>query len=313
MENKNVTEKRDIYIGGSDVREIINPKYHNSVYSFAFSKAGLIESYFDGNKYTRYGELMEPKIREYINKDYEFVEHSIVDEENKFRGNLDGIDMKAKKILEIKTHGEDLDINEYMHQVQFYLELAYKYYGIKTCLLVTYERPKFFYNGLSYSIQRNDSFFETDLMPENLKIHEIKRDPKYFRNILPTIERFKKASEMLKNNPRMSQLEFNEIFYGSKIVLKSSGIAMLQRKINFYKELENELESAKNEIYQIFKERGVKQYSDSSLKITKIDPADITIVSVDHKKLEAEKPEIFEKYKKVKKSKRKGYVRITIR
>jgi hypothetical protein len=150
-------------------------------------------------------------------------------------------------------------------------------------------------------------------MPENLKIHEIKRDPKYFRNILPTIERFKKASEMLKNNPRMSQLEFNEIFYGSKIVLKSSGIAMLQRKINFYKELENELESAKNEIYQIFKERGVKQYSDSSLKITKIDPADVTIVSIDHKKLEAEKPEIFEKYKKVKKSKRKGYVRITIR
>ena len=117
MANKSVTENRDIYIGGSDVREIIEPKYHNSVYTFALHKAGLVESYFDGNKYTRYGELMEIEIRDYINKtqNYEFVEHCIVDDTNMYRGNMDGIDMNAKKIIEIKTCGEDVDINNYMH------------------------------------------------------------------------------------------------------------------------------------------------------------------------------------------------------
>lgn len=309
MANKSVTENRDIYIGGSDVREIVNPKYHNSVYNFALHKAGLIESYFDGNKYTRYGELMEIKIRNHINKNYEFVEHCITDEENKYRGNMDGLDLKAKKILEVKTCGEDVDINEYMHQIQFYLELAYRYYGIKTCLLAVYVRPQIFYTGLSYSIQRDDCFFETDLIEENLTIHEIPRNPKYFKGILPCLERFKKASDMLKANPKMSQLEFNEIFYGNKLVQKTNGIVLLQRKISFYKELENELENAKNEIYQIFSEKGIKQYSDQNIKITKIDPT--TVTSLDSKKLAKEKPEVFEKYKTI--SKRKGYVRLTVR
>lgn len=315
MANKTVTENRDIYIGGSDVREIIDPKYHASVYQFAMNKAGLVESYFDGNKYTRYGELMEIEIRNHINQihNYEFVEHCITDEANKYRGNMDGIDMKAKKILEVKTCGEDVDINEYMHQIQFYLELAYQYYGIKTCLLAVYVRPKIFYTGLSYSIQRDDGYFETDLAIENLHIHEIHRDPKYFKSILPCLDRFKKASDMLKANPKMSQREFNEVFYGNKLVIKSNGLALLQRKINFYKELENELESAKKEIYQIFSERGIKQYNDQSIKITKIDPCEVTTISIDNKRLLQEKPEIFEKYKKVSKQKRKGYVRLTIK
>jgi hypothetical protein len=256
---------------------------------------------------------MEIEIRNHINKEYEFVDHCIVDEENKFRGNLDGIDMKAKKILEIKTCGEDVDINEYMHQVQFYLELAYQRYGIKTCLLAVYVRPKVFYTGLSYSIQRDDSYFETFLEEENLTIHEIKRDPKYFKSVLPTVERFKKASEMLKANPKMSQQAFNEVFYGNKLVLKSTGITLLQRKINFYKELENELESAKKEIYQIFSERGIKQYSDQSIKITKIDPQEVVTVSIDNKRLQKEKPDVYDKYKKINKSKRKGYVRLTVK
>lgn len=315
MANKSVTENRDIYIGGSDIREIIDPKFHSSVYNFAMHKAGLTESYFDGNKYTRYGEIMEIKIRDHINQtqSYEFVEHCIIDELNMFRGNMDGIDMKAKKILEVKTCGEDVDINEYMHQIQFYLELAYRFYGIKNCLLAVYVRPPIFYTGLSYSIQRDDNYFETDLIIDNLTIHEIKRDPKYFKNVLPVIERFKKASEMLKIKPNMSQREFNEIFYGNKLITKTNGIAMLQRKINFYKELENELESAKKEIYQIFSERGIKQYNDPSIKITKIDPCEVTTISIDHKKLAQEKPEIFAEYKKISKQKRKGYVRITIR
>jgi predicted phage-related endonuclease len=313
MANKSVTEKRDIYIGGSDVREIIDPQYHSSVYNFALAKAGLIESYFDGNKYTRYGELMEIEIRNHINKDYEFVEHCIVDEENKFRGNLDGIDMQSKRILEIKTCGEEADISKYMHQIQFYLELAYRFYGIKTCILAVYKRPTVFYTGLSYSIQRDDNYFETLLDEDNLTIHEIKRDPKYFKSVLPTIERFKKASEMLKANPKMSQREFNEHFYGNKLVLKSTGVTLLQRKINFYKELENELESAKKEIYQIFSERGIKQYSDQSIKITKVDPHEKMTITVDNKKLAKEKPEVYEKYKKINKSKIKGYVRLTVK
>ena len=170
-----------------------------------------------------------------------------------------------------------------------------------------------FYTGLSYSIQRDDTYFETFLEPENLTIHEIHRDPKYFKNVLPVIERFKRASEMLKANPKMSQRDFNEVFYGNKLVTKSNGIALLQRKINFYKELENELESAKKELYQIFSERGIKQYHDQSIKITKVEPCEVTTISVDNKKLSQEKPEIFEKYKKVSKQKRKGYVRITVR
>ncbi|MBQ6546495.1 MAG: YqaJ viral recombinase family protein [Bacilli bacterium] len=312
MANPNVTVDRHKYVGGSDLPSILglNAKYGVNIFDFAKQKAGIIPNTFTGNQFTKYGQVMEPIIRDYINAKYDvnYLEDTIVDTERGYRGNTDGIDRDADiPILEVKTFGEELDVEYYMAQCQFYMET----FNEPKCRLVGYKRPENFYTGVDYELEDEDVYFNFEFDETRLVEHVIERDPKLWEKIEKRINAFKQAVEALKNNPDMSEEEFNNIFYGNELIALSDKVAMLERALADYKNTEKEYKDIKEKIYKMFEEKGLISVDFGNTKITKVAPTSYDTVSVDSKKLQDEEPKIYEKYKVVKTTNRKGYVLIT--
>lgn len=174
----------------------LNKQYGKSVIQFAKEKLKIVSNDFNGNEYTRYGSIMEPFVRNYINKmfDYNFKEDSIIDNIRMYRGNCDGIDRENKVLLEVKTFGSKLDIKLYEPQCQFYMEL----FDIEECLLVGYKRPEDFYIGMEYSLEDDLTLFNTDFDEKNIVIYKLKRNREMFAKIEKEIEKFKYLLECLK-------------------------------------------------------------------------------------------------------------------
>ena len=193
-----VEQNRDKYIGGSDLPYILGKatyKYGKSRIEFAKEKLGLLPR-GKGNEYTYYGQVMEPKVRNYINKllGYHFIEASIVDETRKYRANTDGVDKVCHTILEVKTFSKSLDISYYEPQCQFYMEL----YNCDVCLLVGYDRPEGFYTGISFDIESTDEYFDFTFDDERVHIYKIYRDYEKFKEMEIEINKFKYLLTCLK-------------------------------------------------------------------------------------------------------------------
>lgn len=200
-----VETNRHLYIGGSDLPSILrlNKQYGKSLIEFAKEKLKIIPNEFNGNEYTRYGQIMEPFVRNYINQmfDYTFKEDSIIDNTRMYRGNCDGLDTNRKTLLEVKTFGTKLDIKLYEPQCQFYMEL----FDIEECLLVGYKRPEDFYTGIMYDPkQNNDKDFNIEFDEENIIIFKLKRDKEKFAKMEKEIEKFKYLLECLKEEEIMN-------------------------------------------------------------------------------------------------------------
>lgn len=194
-----VETNRHLYIGGSDLPSILrlNKQYGKSLIEFAKEKLKITPSEFKGNEYTRYGQIMEPLVRNYINEmfGYTFKEDSIIDNNRMYRGNCDGLDKNKKVLLEVKTFGTKLDIKLYEPQCQFYMDL----FDIEECLLVGYKRPVDFYSGILYDPnQNNDGDFKIDFDENNIVIFKLYRDREKFKKIEIEIEKFKYLLECLK-------------------------------------------------------------------------------------------------------------------
>lgn len=194
-----VETNRHLFIGGSDLPSILrlNKQYGKSLITFAKEKLKIITSDFNGNEYTRYGQIMEPLVRNYINEmfGYVFKEDSIIDNDRMYRGNCDGLDKTKKTLLEVKTFGTKLDIKLYEPQCQFYMEL----FDIEECLLVGYKRPEDFYSGILYDpTTNNDNDFKIDFDEKNIVIFKLYRDREKFKKIEIEIEKFKYLLECLK-------------------------------------------------------------------------------------------------------------------
>lgn len=313
MANPNVTVDRYKYVGGSDLPTILglNAKYGDSAYNLARIKAQIIPNPFKGNEYTKYGQKMEPVIRDFINAKYQcnYVEDTIT-LENGYRGNTDGIDRNADvPILEVKTFGSELDVEYYTAQCQFYMET----FNQDKCRLVGYKRPADFYSGVDYDLENGDEYFNLEFDENNIEEHIIERDPVLWSKIDERIQAFRKAVEMLKENNEMTEEEFNKVFYGDELIVVSNKVAMLESKLANIKNIEKEYKEAKDRLYEIFEEKGLISFDTGTMKITKVAPTSYDTVSVDTKKLQAEEPSIYEKYKTVKTTNRKGYIVITIR
>ena len=312
MSNPNVTINRHKFLGGSDLPSILglNAKYGVNVFDFAKEKAGIIPNTFKGNQFTKYGQLMEPVIRDYINSIYEvnYVEDTVIDNDRGYRGNTDGIDKKADiPILEIKTFGDDLDVDYYTPQCQFYMET----FNQDACLLVGYKRPIDFYTGVDYELDNKDNYFNLEFDENKIVTHTIYRDSTLWSKIEERIKLFKKAVEELKINPKMTEEEFNNTFYGKDLISLTDKIFMLETKLIDSKNIEKEYKKAKDEIYEIFDKKGLISFETDRIKITKVSPTSYDTVTIDTKKLEAENPDIYDKYKKIKTTNRKGYILIT--
>lgn len=313
MSNPNVTIDRHKYVGGSDLPSILglNIKYGTSIFEFAKEKAGIIPNSFKGNQFTKYGQVMEPVIREYINAKYgvNYLEDTIVDTDRGYRGNTDGIDRNAEiPIIEIKTFGEELDVDYYTPQCQFYMET----FNVSKVLLVGYKRPSDFYTGVDYELEHEDSYFNYDFDESRVETHVIERDSNLWKKIEQRILAFKDAVKYLKENKDdFNEYTFNKLFYGTDVITLTNKVAVLETTLAEYKNVEKEYKDAKEKIYNLFEEKGILSFDTGTMKITKVAPTSYDTVSIDTVKLKDEEPTIYEKYKTTKTTSKKGYILIT--
>ena len=310
--NPNVTIDRHKYIGGSDLPSILglNAKYGKNVFDFAKEKAGIIPNTFTGNQFTKYGQVMEPLIRDFINAVHEanYVEDTIIDEEKHYRGNTDGIDREAAiPIIEIKTFGDTLDVDYYEPQCQFYMHT----FNVDTVLLVGYKRPNNFYTGVDYNLENDDSFFNFEFDENRIVQHVIKRNEELWNKIENRIKAFQEAVTLLKQGRIMTEAEFNSTFYGLDLIAKSTELVRLENKLVDFKKIEADYKKMKEDLYKLFDERGILSFDTGVVKITKIAPTSYETVSIDSARLEEELPDIYEKYKVKKTTNKKGYILIT--
>lgn len=308
---ENVTANRNKYLGGSDLPALFNTGSFKDYITLVKEKAGVIPVEFKGNEYTRYGQLLEPQIRDYINAIYDlkFKENTNINEELKLRSNCDGLDLDAGILLEIKTNAGDKktyeDVFDYILQMQLYM----LQFGVNKGYLVQYARPENFWIGLDYETQHTDDFFNQDFDPSRISVMEIARDENLIAEILEKANKFWQDVEKVKVNPEITE---QELYFGDSIVEYKNTVAKLEdleTQLLILKELEEEAKTQKEILYNLMDKYNVKSLATEKMLITRVAPTESS--SLDTTKLKKEMPEIAEKYQKT--IKKKGYVKITVR
>ncbi len=295
---QDVTKDRDKYIGGSDVPIIMGLSPFKTRWQLLQEKAGITENTFAGNVYTEYGNVMEPKIREYINDTFScnFVEDK---EENGFlRYHYDGSDNKAMIALEIKTTSQiHDDIGGYKkYLVQLLTGMKMK--GFKAGILAVYERPEDF-----------DEEFDSErltLFPVDLDDNE-----SLLTDINVACQNFWSDLEALKENPFMTEEDLQPF----PVIAEAQIVCQLEEQLAAYKDIEKQCKAAKDNLKKVMEAYNIKTWTTpNGTKITLVpDGEDKTIREFDLKKFEEFHPELIEPYMvdKVKKG-RSGYVKITL-
>lgn len=197
MEINDVNIDRQKWIGGSDIPAIMGISPFTTRFDLLLYKADLKENDFEGNEYTSYGTAMEPKIRDYINKEYKTNYAPSRHEYKKlgYRCHTDGENKDS--ILEIKTtsviHKKVDTYKNYLVQLLFYMICIKKNKG----KLVVYERPKDF--ELKFDENRLQ-VFDIDIKDYKDLVEDIKKE----------VVQFKIDLEKVKNDPFITEEELKE-------------------------------------------------------------------------------------------------------
>ena len=262
-------------------------------------KAGLQENEFEGNEYTEYGNIMEPKIRNYINNLYNtnFIEGKHENDKLGFRCHTDG--ENEDTILEIKTtsqiHDDVDDYKVYLVQLLFYMMNTNKNKG----WLVVYKRPDDF----------NEEFDVQRLMLYQIDIEDYKG---LCNEIRIAVEQFKEDLQKVKDNPLITEEELMPI----AIQNISKEIINLEEQIAQYKELTKQYEDLKKQLYEAMNENNIKKWkapNGTLFTIVPITPDKIEMV-FNEDKFKEEQPLVYDSYteEKIKKG-RSGYIKITLK
>ena len=295
-----VTIDRNLYIGGSDIPVIMGISTFKTRWELLLEKAGLKENDFTGNRYTEYGNTIEPQIRDYINSKYNtnFEPNRIINGD--FRGHTDGFNGEC--VLEIKSTSH---IYETVDEYRVYLVQLIKYMEenkVDKGILAVYERPEDF----------NPLFDE-----KRLKIYEIEFSgyKTLAEQVNAEIDRFRADLERLKNNPLLTE----EDFQPSELVTISNKVIALENRMLEYKAIEKEYNDMKKALYEAMQKHDVKTWETyNGTKITRVDGSEATVKTVtefDADKFRTENAEMYEKYcvqVEKKTSARNGYVKITL-
>ena len=91
----------------------------------------------------------------------------------------------------------------------------------------------------------------------------------------------------------------------------SNKMAKLETKLLKYKEIEKEHKKVKEDLYNLFEDKGILSFDTGTMKITKVAPTSYETVSIDTAKLKEENEKIYNKYKVTKTTNKKGYILIT--
>lgn len=293
---KSVKEDRERYIGGSDSPIILGISPFKTRYELLLEKAGLKEDDFEGNIYTEYGNVMEEKIRSYINEKYDtaFVEGKHI--EGDIRCHTDG--ENKDYILEIKTTSEIYenvdDYKTYLVQLLFYMYHTKRHLG----MLAVYERPEDF----------NEEFDKERLHIYSVKIEDYEE---LINRINNAVYQFRIDLQKLKENPFLTEEDLLPV----DLTKISYEIIVLENKLKEYKKIEQEQKELKEQLKKAMEEKGIKSWqTPNGAKITLVeDGKDKEVMKFNEKKFMEENEDIYNKYLESKIQKGKaGYVLITL-
>ena len=294
-----VREQRSEFIGGSDLSCIMGISTFKTRWNLLLEKAGLKENEFEGNRYTEFGNVIEPKIRDYVNHLYNTnfqPNRTIIGD---IRCHTDGFNGEC--VLEIKSTSHIYDNVDdyivYLVQLVKYMEVN----NVKKGLLAVYERPE---------------DFDLEFNAERLKIYPIEADT--YKDLLERvnaeIDRFRNDLARLKENPLLSE----EDFQPHELVSLSNKVMLLESRMTQFKNIEAEYKAMKQALYEAMVKHDVKSWETfNGTKITKVDAIagnSETVTEFDTSTFEKEHPKLYKKYCKEveKKTKsRSGFVKIT--
>lgn len=299
---QDVTIDRNLYIGGSDIPIILGISPFKKRFDLLLEKAGLKHNEFSGNEYTEYGNILEPKIREFINLNEKkpFVEAKKIIGD--IRCHVDGYNQKDT-ILEIKTtsqvHKSVDEYKVYLCQLLFYMSV----YEAKKGKLSVYERPKDF----------NEEFDEKRLTTYDITFKDYKE---LVEDILQAVDQFRKDLIKVKENPFITEEELQP----KEVIELSNKVVELESKLLAFKELEKQYNNFKNDLFNAMEEYGIKSWvTNNGTRITRIDTTkdvietsqEFNVSKFKEKNLELYNQFLESKEKVIKKGK-KGFVKITL-
>lgn len=262
-------------------------------------KAGLQDNEFNGNEYTEYGNIMESKIRDYINEKYgtNFEETKHEYKESGVRCHLDGENKDT--VLEIKTtsqiHEDVNDYKVYLVQLIFYMINVGKEKG----LLAVYERPE---------------DMDQEFKEERLQIFyiELSDYADLVDEIIKAVDSFNVDLEKVKANPLITEEELLPV----NIQEISNKIVELENQLKYYKELEAQCKEMKKTLYEQMEQNGIKKWkTNNGVQFTLVPSTpDTTEIVFNEEKFKEEQPVVYASYSEEKTKKGKaGYVRITLK
>lgn len=296
-----VSIDRDKYIGGSDIPAILGISKFTTRWQLLLEKAGLEERPFSGNKYTEYGHIIEPQIRDFINTVHNtnFVPNRVINGD--IRYHADGFD--GDTVLEVKSTS---DIHSTLDGYKSYLVQLLKGMeenDVTKGILAVYERPE----------DMNPQFD-----PKRLQVFYVEMDVHrdLLNHINKEIDRFREDLARLKENPLLSEQDF---LPGGNLVTLADKIAKFENQLASMKEIENQLKEAKKQLYNEMVKRNVKSWqTPNGTKITmvaEVPSGTKTVTEFDAEGLMRDKPELYHSYCRVVEKKvpgKAGYVRITV-
>ena len=249
-----VTIDRDKYIGGSDIPIIMGISPFKTRFDLLLEKAGLKEDTFEGNEYTEYGNIMEPKIREHLNltagTGFEFKEYKKVNGD--IRCHLDGYN--EHEVLEIKTtsqiHENVGDYKVYLVQLLFYMENV----ECENGLLAVYERPE---------------DFSEEFDSKRLKLYsiELSNYKDLLEQINKAVEQFRIDLAKVKENPFITEEELLPV----DLTELSNKVVALENQLTEMKKIEAKSKELKAQLKSAMENSNVKKWeTPNGVKITLI-------------------------------------------
>ena len=294
-----VTIDRDKYIGGSDIPIIMNLSPFKKRFDLLLEKAGLKEKDFTGNEYTEYGNILEPKIRDFINEKYSknFVEYKKINGD--IRCHLDGYDEDMEiGVLEIKTtsqiHDNLDDYKVYLVQTLFYMQETNKNKG----MLAVYHRPDDF----------NENFDKTRLSVYGIDINDYKD---LLEQINKAVDKFRIDLEKVKENPFITEEELLPV----DLTELSNKVVALENQLAEMKKIEAQAKDLKEQLKVAMEKTGTKAWeTPNGTKITLVSDGEDKVVRKFNEKLFKDNNlDLWDEYsEEVTQKGKSGYVRITL-
>lgn len=219
-------------------------------FDLLLEKAGLKEDDFTGNEYTEYGNIMEPKIRNYMCEiDHtEYKEDKLIKDD--VRCHVDGYD--GAVIIEIKTtsqvHKNIDEYKVYLVQLLFYMY----HYNKELGQLCVYERPDDF----------NEKFDKKRLQVFDVELDNYKE---LIEQINRAVDQFRIDLAKVKENPFITEEELLPV----DLTELSNKIVVLENQLVEMKKVETQAKELKAQLKMAMENNNIKKWeTPNGVKIT---------------------------------------------